>query len=138
MPQGNSSFDDRVAEYVDSPRLTCRMRYGKKVSARIQGNYGVYRTFVSPAAKKLSGGCTCPSEIWPCKHIHALRETWSANPESFFDLVAWLKQMARRSKEELVESMGMMVIEVPELLELFGVEGFEANADDEYEDSHYD
>jgi hypothetical protein len=46
--------------------------------------------------------------------------------------------MALRPKEELVESIGKMVVEVPELLGLFGVEGFKATADDEFDDSHYD
>jgi uncharacterized Zn finger protein len=128
------SFDDRVAEYVDSPLVTCRVRYGKKVSARIQGNYGVYRTFVAPDSKKLTGDCSCPSEILLCKHVHALRETWNANPKSFFDLDAWLKQLSRQSKEELVESIGMMVVEAPELLGLFGVEGFEVGDDEPYYD----
>jgi uncharacterized Zn finger protein len=118
---------------VDSPLVTCRVRYGKKVSARIRGNYGVYRTFVATASKKLTGDCSCPSEIQPCKHVYALRDTWSANPKSFFDLDAWLKQMSRQSKDELVESIGMMVVEAPELLGLFGVEGFAFGEDDHEE-----
>lgn len=127
------TFEDRVAEYVDSPNVTCRLRYGNKVSARIRGNYGVYRTYVAPASKKLTGDCSCPSEIWPCKHVHALRETWNANPKSFFDLDVWLKQLSRQSKEELLEAIGKMVVEAPELLGLFDVEGFEFGEDEENE-----
>jgi len=131
------SFDDRVAEYVDSPNVTCRLRYGKKVSARILGNYGVYRTYVAPSAKRLTGDCSCPSEIWPCKHVHALRETWNANPRSFFDLDDWLKQLTRKSKQELIESIGKLVVEVPELLALFDIDGFEFVEDDEDENDEW-
>lgn len=127
------TFEDRVAEYVDSPLVTKRVRYGRKVAARIVGNYGVYRTFVSQASKKMTGGCTCPSEIWPCKHVHALRATWEANPQSFFDLDGWLKSLAKQSKADLLESIGKMVVESPELLSLFGVPGFEVEEEDDGE-----
>jgi hypothetical protein len=66
--------------------------------------------------------------------VHALRETWNANPQSFFDLDAWLKQLSRQSKEELVESIGMMVVEAPEMLGLFGVEGFDVDNEEPYYD----
>jgi uncharacterized Zn finger protein len=126
------SFQERVAEYVDSPLMTQRVRYGKLVSARIAGNYGVYRTQVA-RSKKLTGECTCPSELWPCKHVHALRATWEANPESFFDLDAWLKQLAQEPKASLVEAIRNMVVEYPGLLSVFGVPGFEEEEEDEEE-----
>lgn len=126
-----SSFDDRVAQYIDSPNVTCRLRYGAKVSARIRGNYGIYRTYVAQSSGKLIGECSCPSEILPCKHIHALRETWKANPQSFFDLDDWLTQLSRQPKQELIESIGQMVVEAPELLALFEVEGFELGEDED-------
>jgi uncharacterized Zn finger protein len=125
------TFDDRVAEYVDSPRVKLRVRYGKKVAARILGNYGVYRTFVSQTSKKKTGDCSCPSEIWPCKHVEALRATWEANPQSFFDLDRWLESLAKQSKADLIESIGQMVVESPGLLGLFGVPGFEEDGDGE-------
>ena len=124
------SFDERVAEYVDSPQMTQRVRHGKVVSARIAGNYGVYRTQVSQS-KKLAGECTCPSKLWPCKHVHALRATWEANPRSFFDLDGWLKQLAEEPKASLVEAIGNMVMEYPELLSVFGVPGFEDTEEDD-------
>ncbi len=127
------SFDERVAEYVDSPLMTQRVRYGKHVAARIAGNFGVYRTQIvrSNNSKKLTGECTCPSEIWPCKHVHALRATWEANPESFFDLDTWLKQLAQEPKAILVEAIRNMVAAEPTFLSVFGVPGFESQVDDE-------
>jgi uncharacterized Zn finger protein len=130
------TFDDRVAEYVDSPMITQRLRYGKKISARIMGNFGVYRTFVSHVAQEINGDCTCPSEIFPCKHVHALRATWNRNPNSFFDLESWLGGLRKRSKDDLIESIGAMVVEAPHVLSLFGIEGFEEVADDG--DAYYD
>jgi len=126
------SFDERVAEYVDSPLMTQRVRFGKQVSARIAGNFGAYRTQVSQA-KKVTGECNCPSEIWPCKHVCALRKTWGANPESFFDLDAWLKKLAEEPKASLVEAIRNMVVAEPGLLSVFGVPGFEEEADGEAE-----
>jgi hypothetical protein len=132
------SFEQRVAEYVDSPLMTQRVQHGKQVSARIAGNYGVYRTQVvcSKKSKKLTGECTCPSELWPCKHVHALRATWEANPESFFDLDGWLKKLAEEPKASLVEAISNMVVAEPGLLSVFGVPGFEEEAEDD-EDEYY-
>ena len=124
------TFDERVAEYVDSPLVTQRLRFGKQVSARIEGNCGVYRTQVTQS-KKLDGDCSCPSELWPCKHIHALRATWEANPTSFVDFDAWLKKLADEPKSSLVEAIGNMVMASPTLLSVFGVEGFENETDEE-------
>jgi hypothetical protein len=118
------SFEQRVAEYVDSPLMTQRVWHGKQVSARIAGNFGAYRTQVNQS-KKLAGECTCPSELWPCKHIHALRATWEANPRSFFDLDSWIKKLADEPKASLVESIRKMVVDSPGLLSVFGVPGFE-------------
>jgi hypothetical protein len=129
------SFDDRVLEYVNSPLMTQRLRFGNCVSARIAGNFGAYRTQVTQS-KKLNGECTCPSEIWPCKHVHALRRTWEANPASFFDLDEWLKKLANEPKASLVESIGNIITASPEMLSVFGVTGFEIldDEDDEYYD----
>jgi uncharacterized Zn finger protein len=126
------SFEDRVAEYVDSPLMTQRLAFGKHVSARIEGNFGAYRTQVTQS-KKLAGECTCPSEIWPCKHIHALRATWEANPKSFFSLDTWLKKLADEPKAALIEAIGNMVMAEPELLSVFGVPGFEVEEGDDEE-----
>jgi hypothetical protein len=123
------SFDDRVKEYVNSPLMTQRLRSGKFVSARIAGNFGDYRVEVTQS-KKLTGECTCPSELWPCKHLHALRATWEANPGSFLDLDDWITKLADEPKETLVEAIRNMIIASPELLCVFGVPGFEPIDDD--------
>ncbi len=127
------SFDERVAAYIDSPFVTQRVRHEKQVLARIEGNYGNYRTCVSQS-DKMTGECTCPSESWPCKHVHALRATWEANPKSFFDLDSWLDKLAEEPKATLVEAIGNMVAAYPALLAVFGVPGFEQEADDDAEE----
>ncbi len=135
--QRKLTLEERIAEYVDSPLMTQRVRHGKEISARIAGNYGVYRTRAS-RLKKVEGECTCPSELWPCKHVHALRATWAAKPKSFFDLDGWLKELPKQSKESLVDAIGKMVTESPELLGLFGVPGFEDADDDDQWDEQYE
>jgi hypothetical protein len=132
-PRQKPSFDDRVLEYVNSPLMTQRVRIGNCVSARIQGNFGAYRTQVTQT-KELEGECSCPSEIWPCKHVHALRRTWQTNPASFFDLDDWLKKLANEPKATLVEAIGNIIIASPEMLSVFGVPGFDFldDVDDPY------
>lgn len=129
--------EQRIAEYVDSPMMTHRMRQGKLVSARIVGNYGDYRTQVDVGrkGKQPSGSCTCPSDWQPCKHIYALRETWDLNPTSFVDLDQWLAELFDLSKAELVDKIAKIVARSPECLNEFGVPGFEDAQDDEDEDA---
>ena len=125
--------EERIAEYVDSPRMTHRLRQGKCVTARISGNYGAYRTSAA-LGKKVTGECSCPSEYWPCKHVHALRKTWEVNPESFLELKWFLKELESQSKEDLLKVIAQIVSERPETLSVFGVPGFES--DDELDDDY--
>jgi hypothetical protein len=125
--------EQRIAEYIDSPLMTQRVRFGKQLSVRITGNYGAYRTSMK-LTKKENGECTCPSEWWPCKHIHALRETWKINPHSFFDLDQFLAELSERSKSELIEAIGQIVIHSPEWLRVFGVPGFEEKDEDDQDE----
>jgi hypothetical protein len=130
--------EQRIAEYVDSPLMTQRVRFGKQLSARIAGNYGVYRTQTS-RGKKVDGHCTCPSDWWPCKHIHALRETWKANPHSFFDMDQFLVELFEQPKTKLVEAIGQMVMQSPACLRVFGVPGFEeCDENEDEEDSNWE
>lgn len=126
------SFEERVAEYVDSSMMSHRLRCGKELSARIRGTSGTYRT-QAKLTKKVAGDCSCPSEIFPCKHIYALRETWDVNPKSFFDVDAWLKDLAKQPKEELIEAISRIVKEYPEALGVLGVNGFEEVEEEWYE-----
>jgi hypothetical protein len=126
------SFDDRVKEYVDSPLMMHRVRFGEFVAARIAGNFGDYRAEVTQS-KAIEGQCTCPSELSPCKHLHALRATWETNPNSFFDLEAWITELALEPKESLVEAIRNIVIADPAMLSIFGVPGFEPIDEDDPE-----
>ena len=119
---------DRAYEYIDSPLMTQRLVFRKHLSARIEGNYGVYRTTVQ-IARKLAASCTCPSDLWPCKHVRAVRATWDENPGSFFDLEPFLKALAVKPKAELVEAMRQILLAYPESLGALGVSGFEPERD---------
>jgi hypothetical protein len=130
------TFDERVQEYVDSQMMTQRMRHENCVSVQIRGNCGIYRTTVDlKAKKKVTGECTCPSDLWPCKHVHALRATWQKNPDSFFNLDDWLAALPKEPKESLIEAIRSMVLHSPSLLTVFGVPGFEE--DEGEEDAYY-
>ncbi len=130
------TFDERVKEYVDSPLMVQRFRHEQYTSAQIRGNFGNYRTIVNIKAKDVEGVCDCPSELQPCKHLHALRETWNKRPDSFFNLDEWLVALRKEPQETLVEAIRNMILNSPHLLTIFGVSGFE---DDEPEfDDYYD
>ena len=119
---------DSAAEYVNSPMMTKRLRFGPTVSAEIAGRYGDYRTR-SQLTRKLEGDCTCPSDEWPCKHVRALRATWEMNPNSFLDVKVFLRGLDTRGKAELIETIGKIVLAFPQTLGLFGIAGFDETDD---------
>jgi len=111
------------------------VRFGKQLFARDQGNYGDYRTRTT-LAKKVTGDCSCPSDWWPCKHVHALRETWKISPQSFFDLDQFLAELFDQPKAKLVEAIGQIVRKSPECRQVLGVRGFEDEDEDENENEN--
>ena len=123
---------DRALEYIDSPLMQQRLRHGREISVGINGHYGVYRTRMRIGSIKTSS-CTCPSELWPCKHVRALAATWKVNPDSFYNLEALLTELADESKPNLIKIISEMVCAAPECLAAFGVEEFEEPDIDAYE-----
>lgn len=133
-PDARQARQDPAVEYIDSPLMTRRLRFGRSVSTQIAGHYGDYRTQVR-LTRKLDGDCTCPSEVWPCKHIRAVRATWEANPDSFFDVDAFLRTLDAAEKADLIETIGKIVVACPQALGVLGVAEFtEADDDDGFAD----
>ena len=132
-PRTRLAKADAAAEYVDSPMMTKRLMFGQSVSAEIAGRHGDYRTQLK-LVRKPNGDCTCPSDYWPCKHVRALRATWEMNPESFFDVAAFLRGLDTREKAELIETIGTIVVAFPQTLGLFGIAGFDETDDDDGDD----
>jgi uncharacterized Zn finger protein len=116
--------NDRVAQYIDSPMMTQRVRHGRQLSARIEGTYGTYHTRTT-VGRRPDRSCSCPSENRPCKHVVALEATWRANPESFFDLATVMDVLATKSKADLVALVGQMALLAPESLSACGITAFD-------------
>ena len=93
------SWKQRVAEYVDSPRLRQRMRVDQQISCVVDGNYGIYKTEASlKNGMKSSFSCSCPSDDYPCKHVGALLRTYENHPRTFLDLDAMMKRASQEGK----------------------------------------
>jgi hypothetical protein len=123
MKDRSTTERNRTGQYIDSPMMTHRLRHGRKLAARIQGNYGAYRT--QAAIRGRNGWCSCPSERWPCKHVVALKHTWKTNPGSFFDLSTVLNDLASKSKPDLLAAIGNMALQSPESLSALGIDAFD-------------
>lgn len=112
------SFAQRVAEYVDSPRMRDRRRFGERLFATIDGNYGVYETeAVVRKGKLVEGWCLCPSENDPCKHVAALVKTWKVRPETFLDLGPRWRKLEAKPKRELLKLLREIGEAYPQALE---------------------
>lgn len=123
---------DRIAEYVGSSRLKQRVKSGKSLSCLILGNYGTYHTRASLRRNRhQDSSCSCPSEYWPCKHVHALVLTYQKHPSSFVDVEKVLTPLKGRSKEELLKTIRLMIEAAPASLQALGVKGFEEISEEE-------
>jgi hypothetical protein len=118
------SWEDRVAEYVDSRRLRQRLKVDQRISCIIDGNYGTYRTEAF-LKRRMKSSCSCPSEYYPCKHVDALLETYRIRPRSFLDFDTVMKKLVKMEKPELLKLIRQMVLASPFSLTVLGVKGFE-------------
>ena len=130
------SWEERVAEYVDSPRLRQRLKIDQQISCAVDGNYGIYKTEAS-LKKRESFSCSCPSEDSPCKHVGALLRTYKNHPRSFLDLEKTIKnKLARMEKPELLRVIRKMILASPSSLSALGVKDFE-EPERNYEEEYY-
>lgn len=119
---------DPAQEYIDSGLMSQRLKHGRRLSARIEGNYGVYWTRVQ-LGRVGDGHCTCPSDWWPCKHVRALKATWEVNPTSFLDLDVFLGELSAKSKADLIKLIARVIAAAPEGLSACGFKEFEPEPD---------
>ncbi len=119
---------DPAQEYIDSGLMSQRLKHGRRLSARIEGNYGVYRTRAR-LGRGGDGHCTCPSDWSPCKHVRALKATWEVNPTSFFDLDVFLGELSAKSKADLIKLIARVIAVAPEGLAACGFSEFEPERD---------
>lgn len=118
------SWEDRVDEYVNSPRLRHRLKLGKLVSCTVLGNGGVYQTRAALRGNTDSE-CSCPYEGFPCKHVVALQQTYKAHPKTFHDVDAVLNKLRQKPADELLQDMRRMILASPSCMAGLGVPGFE-------------
>lgn len=129
-----SARPDRMDEYVNSSLMSHRLKYKDRLTARVSGRYGVYRTSVT-LSRKVIHDCTCPSDVWPCKHARALLATWQLSPQTFLDLESCVRALAGYSKEQLLDAIAQLLMLSPRALWVLGIPGFEALSDDDDDDA---
>ena len=127
-------WEDRVMEYVNSPRLRRRLRLAKTIMCTIDGNSGIYSTRAI-IGRKSGDVCTCPvgEGVGGCKHTEALRRTYKLKPRSFADIHTVLKKLEKKEKSELMAVLREMVIRAPATLGALGIKGFDEDPGDDDE-----
>lgn len=62
-------------------------RFGTKIAARVEGNYGTYRVSVEAQEAGVTSACSCYiGKHGGCHHCHALALTFLQQPEQFVEL----------------------------------------------------
>ena len=126
--------EKKELEYIGSPRMRQRLKAGSRLSVRIDGNHGAYRTSLKgEGGKQLTYSCTCPSPYYPCKHAAALAYTYLKEPETFFDVNTLEPRLEQLEKAELANLLLTCLTEYPKLLMVLGFVAQEEE-DEEWED----
>ena len=132
----NPTFADRIAEYVDSPMMSRRVKIGRTACCTIRGRYGIYQTRITLTRTNRckDASCTCPSDYWPCKHAAALAETFLKKPETFMDADKLVDGLGKKGTKEILRLMRGMIAAAPSALQALGVNGFaEEDEEDDFE-----
>ncbi len=117
--------------------FTHRLRSDRMIAGRVAGTYGVYAASLDVGDLQLTPACSCPADTEFCKHVVALGLTYLEEPESFYDLRTLTAQLEQYSATELISLIMQLTTRYPQVLGMFGVEGFtdeEADEDDNDEE----
>ncbi len=104
--------------YVRDGTIFNARRQGRTLKARCQGSRAeAYRVEATFAAKGLAEAeCSCPvGGGGHCKHVAALLLTWCHQPETFTELEELEPALKRRSKEDLIALIKLMLRQQPDL-----------------------
>jgi len=131
--------EEKELEYIGSSRMRQRVKAGSRLSVRIDGNHGVYRTSLKgDGGKQLTYSCTCPSPYYPCKHAAALAYTYLKEPETFFEVDTLQARLEKMDKEQLTGLLLTCLSEYPRLLTVLGFVAQEEEDDEEEDDEEED
>ncbi len=117
---GASSFQ-RGRTYFRNGAISGARRTGNTLRARCQGTQDrPYRVEATVGAKGIeAAACSCPvGEGGYCKHVAALLLTWTRQPEVFVEAEEIDSGLTRRSKEELIALVKLLLRRAPELEDL--------------------
>jgi uncharacterized Zn finger protein len=112
---GEASFEKGEDYYQDGAILSPH-RQGMTIRSRCEGSSGgPYRVEVTFDAKGIaSADCSCPVGGY-CKHVAALLLTWKNRPESFREVEETDTALEKRSREELIALIKLMLRREPDL-----------------------
>ncbi len=125
---------ERALDYVSTGFLRNRLLYSRanKLTGIVEGNYGNYQTsFQYLQTGNLRTSCSCPAEMYFCKHAAALGITYLREPETFFDMNSQPPILEQKSQKELQNLLIQMIVKHPDSLTLLGIPGFEDEEEDE-------
>ena len=113
---GAQSYE-RGRRYFRDGSIFDTRRVGDILKARCYGSHGgPYRVSASIADDGIAADCSCPVGTGGrCKHVAALLLTWQANPQAFAAAEEIDASLQRRSKEELIALVKLMLRREPDL-----------------------
>jgi hypothetical protein len=106
-------------------RVFRRMVNGERVLASVAMHGKAHRVSIELGRYTFSTRCDCISEHQHCVHAVAVAQTYVADPESFFDLDAFLDDLPAMPKRDLVRIMRAIVGRDPSCINALGLMGFE-------------
>ena len=115
---------ENAAEMVGEPFIIKRFRDGNEISAAFVFYGETLHCTVSARKYALQDLCTCDAHYF-CRHAAALVMTFLERPDSFLNLEAFLDELGKSPKEDLLDMLRTMIGRYPgSSLEVLGLPGF--------------
>lgn len=116
---------ERAARLVTSGRVFRRVVNADLLMASVMMEDAIYRPEVDVSQYGFTTRCDCDSPRQFCEHAVATALAYLEDDESFFDIVAFLSDLANYRKPDLLRMMRAIIGRDPESLNALGMPGFE-------------
>lgn len=108
----------RGVAYFKEGRISKQIIYGNFLSGEVQGNeISYYHVKVRFENDQMMSICTCPYDMEEfCKHSISLLLNWIYKPEQFTDIDLFIKELEKKSREEILFLMERWIRLHPQII----------------------
>ena len=122
--QNIAAFDENVTDgeslaYYENSQIDNAIVYGNTLSGRVGNYFEKYDVKLVLNDREISSSCSCGNDRKICRHAIALLYAWIHDAADFVNIAEVLKIIKTFDKARLVEIVGNMLQNQPQLADVF-------------------